>query len=75
MNLVQFDNYCRSDSSSSDADDDGSYSDDDSNSDEEWLIKAMGFIQSAQNTLFGNALLLSGCFLTYVDKNDARTPE
>jgi hypothetical protein len=44
MNLVQFDNYCRSDSSSSDADDDGSYSDDDSNSDDEWLIKSMSFI-------------------------------
>jgi hypothetical protein len=74
MNLVQFDNYCRSDSSSSDADDDGSYSDDDSNSDDEWLIKSMSFIQSAQNTLFGTALLMSKYFLTYVDKNDARTP-
>jgi hypothetical protein len=35
MNLVHFDNYCRYDYSTSDADDDGSYSDDDSNSDDE----------------------------------------
>jgi hypothetical protein len=68
MKLVQFDNYCRSDSSSSDVDDD-------SNSDDEWLTKSMGFIQSTQNTLFGTTLLMSEYFLTYVDKNDARTLE
>jgi hypothetical protein len=73
MNLVHFDNYCRYDYSTSDADDDGSYSDDDSNSDDEWLIKSMGFIQSAQNILFGTPLLMFEYLLTYVDKNDART--
>jgi hypothetical protein len=47
MNLVQFDNYCISDYYYSDVDDDGSYSDDYSNSNDKWLIKSMGFIQSA----------------------------
>jgi hypothetical protein len=52
MNLVQFDNYCISNYYYSDADDGGSYSDDDSNSDDKWLIKSMGCIQSAQNIFF-----------------------
>ena len=64
-----------SDKDYSDLDMDDSDSDkDDSDSNDEWNAKALGVIQSAQNNIFGTALLACKYYLTYLDKNPARVP-
>ncbi|WVZ77678.1 hypothetical protein U9M48_025518 [Paspalum notatum var. saurae] len=51
-----------------------SHSDDDCETDdEEWRRKAMQLMCSVQNSIFCTALLLSKYYLTYIDKNEART--
>ena len=57
----------RSGSSGSDMDDSGS-------DDYEWISKAMVLLRSNQNNLFASALVASMYYMTYVDKNEARTP-
>ena len=57
----------RSGSSGSDMDDSGS-------DDYERISKAMVLLRSNQNNLFASALVASMYYMTYVDKNEARTP-
>ena len=52
----------------------GSDMDDSGSDDYEWISKAMVLLHSNQNNLFASALVASMYCMTYVDKNEARTP-
>jgi hypothetical protein len=47
---------------------------DDSCSDEDWTMKTMALMKTAQNNLFSNALVASKYYMTYYDKNDPIIP-
>ncbi|RLN28728.1 uncharacterized protein C2845_PM05G35470 [Panicum miliaceum] len=59
----------RSDSSSLKIDDSGS------GSDEDWAIKTMALMRTAQNNLFATALVASKYYMTYHDKSGSIIPQ
>jgi hypothetical protein len=47
---------------------------DDSGSDEDWTMKTMALMRTAQNNLFTTALVASKYYMTYHGKNDPIIP-
>lgn len=42
--------------------------------DDVWIAKTLASIRSNQNTLFASAMIACKYYMTYLDKNDDRTP-